>query len=112
MVSAIIFLIHIIFAIYVFFKNKKEGISEGFLAVALVIIIFAVGWALLTLLVNLIFSIEFIRQWYWQPLNSYTLWKIRQEFTSDAISLTLLTICESFIYYFLFFSEGKKKKKK
>ncbi len=109
MIAAFIFILHIILIIYAFIRFKKEGIGEGFLAVAFIAIIFAVGWTIATIITNLLFSVSWIEKWYWQPVNTWFMARIRKEFSRDTISLLMLTICEIIFYYF-FFITGKGKK--
>jgi hypothetical protein len=108
MTAGFIFLLHIALVIFVFFKYKKEGIGEGFLAVAFVGIIFAVGWTIAAILTNLLFSPEWFIKWYWQPLDSWVWRKIRKEISRDTISLLFLTAMEIVFYYFYILKEPKQ----
>lgn len=92
-----------------FLRYKKESITEGILALALFGIIFAVGWTLTTMLVNLIFSIDWFEKWYWQNIDSWFLLLLRKELNRDTISLILLTVAEA-IFFYLFFLHGNRKK--
>lgn len=93
MVAATIFALHGLATVYAFVTRKKQGgLSEGVLAVAFLGIIFSVGWTIMTMLTSLVFKPQGIAEW----LNR------------DAITLTLLTICEGVFYYF-FLGIGKKK---
>jgi hypothetical protein len=112
MVSAFIFSLHFILAIYVFFIYRKESIGEGFLAVAFVGIVFAVSWAIASLLTNLLFSIDWFVRWYWQPLDSWVWRIIRKEINYDTISLLILTGEEVLFYNFFFIKEPDKSSKK
>ena len=114
MVAAFIFILHIALAAYAFIKYKKESLGEGFLAVAFVCIVFAVGWTIASILTNLLFTPEWFIKWYWQPLDSWVWLKIRKEINFDTISLLILTAIEIAFYYFYFLTElkqdnGKKK---
>jgi hypothetical protein len=114
MVSGFIFILHIALVVFAFIKYKKESVGEGFLAVAFVGIVFAVGWTLAAILTNLLFAPEWFVQWYWQPLNSWVWRTIRKEISRDTISLLFLTAMETAFYYFYFLTElkqdnGKKK---
>jgi hypothetical protein len=114
MVSGFIFILHIALVVFAFIKFKKESVGEGFLAVAFVGIVFAVGWTLAAILTNLLFAPEWFVQWYWQPLNSWVWRIIRKEISRDTISLLFLTAMEIAFYYFYFLTElkqdnGKKK---
>jgi len=102
MVSAFIFFLHFVLAVYAFMIYKKESISEGFLAIAFVGIVFAVSWTISSMLTNLLFTIKWFVQWYWQPLDSW-IWRIvRKEISRDTISLLILTSGEV-VFYYLFF---------
>ena len=102
MVSAFIFFLHFVLAVYAFMIYKKESISEGFLAIAFVGIVFAVSWTISSMLTNLLFMIEWFVQWYWQQLDSW-IWRIvRKEISRDTISLLILTSGEV-VFYYLFF---------
>jgi hypothetical protein len=114
MVAAFIFLLHIVLCVFAFFEYKKEGIGEGFLAIAFVGIVFAVGWTIAAILTNLLFAPEWFIKWYWQPLDSWVWRCIRKEISRDTISLLFLTTMEIAFYYFYFLTgpnqdKGKKK---
>ena len=108
MISGAIFALHGIVAIIIFIKYKRTSLSDGLLAVAFIGIIFAVGWTIATMIINLFFSIHWFNDWYWQPLDSYFWWVIRKELNQDALSLLLLTSGEIVFYRFYFRSEKKK----
>jgi hypothetical protein len=108
MVAAYIFILHFILILFAFRKNKKDGIGEGFLSIAFVIIVFAVGWTIATLVTNLLFSIDWFNSWYWQPLNSWICVRIRKEFNRDTLSLLILTAGEIVFYYLYFLPDIKK----
>ena len=112
MVSAFIFTLHFFFACSAFIMYKKESTGDGILAVAFIGIIFAVGWTISTMLTNLLFSIEWFVQWYWQPLNSWVWRIVRKEISRDAISLLILTGGEVAFYYFYFLLGTKKQEQK
>jgi hypothetical protein len=109
MVAAFIFILHVILVVYAFVKYKKESIGEGFLAVAFVGIVFAVGWTIASILTNLLFTPEWFVKWYWQPLDSWVWLKIRKEISRDTISLLFLTAIEIAFYYIYILSEPKKE---
>jgi hypothetical protein len=102
MASGYIFLLHLLLLIYVFISYKKESLGEGFLAMAFVCIIFAVGWTIATMITNFFFALDWFVKWYWQPLNSWVWRIIRKEISRDTISLILLTGGEVAFYYFYF----------
>jgi quinol-cytochrome oxidoreductase complex cytochrome b subunit len=108
MVAAFIFLFHFLAFCYVFFNFKKTALSEGFLAVALMGIVFAVGWTIATMLTNVIFMPEWFIRWYYQPLNSLFWRTVRKEINRDTISLLILTGGEM-LFYFFYFMLGTKK---
>lgn len=108
MVSGSLLGLHVIAALYIFFKLKKTSISEGLLAVAFFGIVFAVGWTGATMLVNLLFSVRWFTDWYWQPLDSYIWWFVRKELNRDTLSLLLLTSGE-LVFYHYYFRSGKNK---
>jgi hypothetical protein len=112
MVSAFIFFLHFVMAVYAFMIYKKESMSDGFLAIAFVGIVFAVGWTIASMLTNLLFTIEWFVQWYWQPLDSW-IWRIvRNEISRDTISLLILTSGEVVFYYLFFLTKPKGPSKK
>jgi 4-hydroxybenzoate polyprenyltransferase len=83
MITAIIFFIHFIFIIIIYTKKwQEEGISQAWMNVGLIIILFAVGWSLTGVISKLLmdqdgFGIQFDR---------------------DTFSLTILSILEFFFY--------------
>ncbi len=114
MTAAFIFLLHIVLVAFAFLKNKKDGIGEGFLAVAFVGIVFAVGWTIAAILTNLLFAPVWFIKWYWQPLDSWVWRCIRKEISRDTISLLFLTAMEITFYYFYFLTgrnQDKREKK-
>ena len=110
MVSAFIFLLHVVAAVAAFVIYKKQGTSEGWLAVAFVAIVFSVGWVIATLLTNLLFLPEVFVGWYYRPLDSRFWLAVRKEFNRDTISLLFLTLGE-WGFYFLYFGGGKNPEK-
>ncbi|MBI3585967.1 MAG: hypothetical protein HY088_02420 [Ignavibacteriales bacterium] len=109
MVAVFIFGLHGIATIYTFFKYKKEGLSEGILAIAFMAIVFAIGWTIATMLTNLLFTLEAFIKWYYAPADSLFLQTLRKEISRDTISLLILTGGELGFYY-LFLGGGKQKK--
>ncbi|MFH0990464.1 MAG: hypothetical protein V1799_10665 [bacterium] len=102
MVAFFIFSIHIIGLLYAFFSRRKEGLSEGLLAVGLVVLVFAIGWTISTLLTKLIFHQSFfIQQWYDAPSPTTFIRVFKREINFDTVSLLLLTFGEVFFYYFI-----------
>ena len=82
--------------------------SDGFLAIAFVGIVFAVSWTISSMLTNLLFAINWFVQWYWQPLDSWVWRIVRKEISRDTISLLILTSEEVVFYYFYFLTEPKE----
>jgi uncharacterized membrane protein YhdT len=91
MISALIFSTHLVFISVIFTKKwQDESIGSAFTNLALIIILFAVGWSISTSVVKLIIDSK----------------GFGIQFDSDTISLTLLTIAEYFFYKF-YYSESK-----
>jgi hypothetical protein len=111
MVSGFLFALHFVAAVYAFVRWKKEGgLGEGLLAVAFVVIVFAVGWTIATMLTNLFFTPEFFVRWYYGQTSSHFLQTLRKEINRDTISLLLLTFGEVAFYYFYLRSEKEGSK--
>ncbi len=109
MVAATIFLLHLAAAVYAFLKYRKESLGEGFLAVGFMLIIFAVGWTVATMLTNLLFTPEWFVKWYYQPVQSHFWYLVRKELNRDTISLLILTIGEA-AFYSVFLEMGGSKR--
>ncbi len=110
MVAFFIFLLHGVAFLYAFVSRKKVGgLSEGFLALAFMGIVFAVGWTISTMLTNLLFTPEFFIRWYYQHTDSYFLRILRQEISRDTISLLFLTFGELGFYYLYLAGETQKQ---
>ena len=89
MIAAFIFFLHFLFATVIFTKKwQDDGLSSAFLNVALILILFAVGWTITSLLAKMIMEPE--------GLGIY--------FDRDTFSLTLLTLGE-YIFYKLYYKE-------
>lgn len=87
MIELLIFELHIVGALYAFTKNWLKGsLKDGFLAVAIIGLIFTIGWALTSPIASLIMP---------QKLNSIY-------FTTDTLSLVILFIPEVLFFYFYF----------
>ena len=87
MITAFIFFIHFIFAILVFTKKwQEESITQAWMNVGLIIILFSVGWTITGMIAKLIMNQE--------GLGVY--------FDRDTFSLILLTIIEFFLYKFYY----------
>ena len=87
MITAAIFTSHFIF-ILIIFTNKwqKEGISQAWMNVGLIVTLFAVGWSITGMIAKLIMGNE-----------GFGLY-----FDRDTFSLALLTIIEFFFYRFYY----------
>jgi phosphoglycerol transferase MdoB-like AlkP superfamily enzyme len=82
-IIAFIFSIHFVFSLVIFTKKwQEENLSTAFLNVALIGILFAVGWSITGIIVKLIMEP--------QGLGIY--------FDRDTFSLLLLSIGEYFFY--------------
>ncbi|HTP12496.1 MAG TPA: hypothetical protein VMM37_02670 [Bacteroidota bacterium] len=100
MIDGFIFVIHFAACVYGFFRYRKEGLSEGILAVAFVVIIFSVGWTITTMLVKLVYPYDLIQAWVRSLQGSAFSRLLAKELRLDTFSLVILTIGESFFYYF------------
>ena len=98
MVPAIIFAVHLVFALIIFTKKwQDENISAAFLNIGLIAILFSVGWTVTGMFSQAIMSPK--------GFGFY--------FDRDAFSLTLLTVAEFFfyrIYYGDIITEGGRGK--
>lgn len=91
MISAFIFFAHFIFILIIFTKKwQDEKFSIGIINVALIIILFSVGWSLTSWITQMLFDAK--------GLGVF--------FDRDTIALTILVIPE-FIFYKIFY--GKEK---
>lgn len=83
MIIGLIFFIHIIFAFIIFTKKwQDDGLSDGFINLALIIILYSVGWTITGTFAKFIMEP--------QGFGLY--------FDRDTFSLVLLTIGEYFFY--------------
>ncbi len=99
MINAVIFFLHIIFALIIFTKKwQNENLGSAFQNLLLIIILFSAGWPISTMIVKIFTDAD--------GLGLY--------FDRDAIVLTALTIGEFFFYRFYykkdFFTEDGKEK--
>ncbi len=108
MIAAAIFALHFVACIYAFLKYRKDGVGEGILAVAFVIIIFSVGWTITTMLARVLFPYRLVEGWIGMLQGSTFSRRVAKELSIDTFSLLLLTIGEAFFYYY-FLRSGKKK---
>ncbi len=112
MIAAVILTAHLAACIYAFLRYRKEGVGEGILAAAFVIIIFSVGWTIATMVAKLVYPTQLVGQWIAALQGSYTSRLFAKELSIDTFSLILLTVAESFFYYYYLRSEGKQGGKK
>ena len=92
MVELLVFYIHIVAVVTMFTKRwQEEGISEAFLVVFFMALIFFVGWSITTFLMKLLMEKEGLGMF----------------FDRDAASLLLLTVGECVLYYFYLKDEKK-----
>ncbi len=83
MISAFVFFLHFLFALLIFTKKwQDEGLSNAFLNLGLIAILFTVGWSVTGMISKLIMEPE--------GLGIYL--------TRDDFSLVLLTVAEYFFY--------------
>ncbi len=83
MITAIIFFLHIIFALIIFTKKwQEESLSAGFLNLALIGILFAVGWSIAGIIAKFVMAPEGLGIYY----------------DRDTFSLTILVLGEIFFY--------------
>ncbi|MFA5806600.1 MAG: hypothetical protein WC879_18365 [Melioribacteraceae bacterium] len=91
MISALIFSAHLVFIAVIFTKKwQDESLTSAFINLALIIILFAVGWSISTSVVKLLIDNK----------------GFGIQFDADAISLTILAIAEYFFYRF-YYKEGQ-----
>ena len=85
MITAFIFFVHFLFSLIIFTKKwQDENLSTAFLNIALVGILFAVGWTITGMIAKLVM----------EPKG------LGIQFDRDTFSLSLLTIVEFFFYKF------------
>ena len=110
MIAASILFIHLVAAVYAFFKYKKEGVGEGFLAVGFIVIVFSVGWTISTMVAKVVFPSELVGHWIAGLRDAQTSRVLAKELTVDTCSLVLLTVGEIVFYYFYLRSGNRKEK--
>ncbi len=83
MVISLVFFLHLIFILIVFTRKwQSESLGSAFLNMALIIIIFSIGWSLFGMLVKMIVESEGFGTFY----------------DRDTITLSLLTLSEAAFY--------------
>jgi hypothetical protein len=114
MIAALILIAHAAVAVYAFAHYRKEGMGEGLLAVAFVVVVFSVGWTISTMLAKIVFPTDLAAHWISNLQGSATSRIIAKELTTDTFSLVLLACIEGVFYYFYLRSErmdgGKNKR--
>ena len=91
MITAFIFFVHLIFALIIFTKKwQDEGLKSGFLNLALIGILFSVGWSIATIIAKIFMEPEGLGIFY----------------DRDTFSLTILSIAEYFFYRSYYASPG------
>ena len=87
MITAFIFFVHFLFSLVIFTKKwQDENLSAGFLNIALIAILFAVGWTITGMIAKLVM----------EPKG------LGMQFDRDTFALSLLTIAEYFFYNFYY----------
>jgi formate hydrogenlyase subunit 3/multisubunit Na+/H+ antiporter MnhD subunit len=96
MISALIFSAHLVFILIIFtIKWQNESLSTAFTNLALIIVLFAVGWSIATAVVKIFIDSK----------------GFGIQFDADTISLAILTIVEYFFYRF-YYRDNKKEEDK
>ena len=91
MVTAFIFATHFIFSLYIFSKKwQDENLKSAFLNLALILILFSVGWSIATIIAKLFMEPEGLGRFY----------------NRDDFSLTILSVGEFFFYRFYYKEDG------
>lgn len=91
MIEVLIFYVHIAGSIYAFTKSWQNGsLKDGVMAVLMIVLFFAIGWALTGTIARLIY-----------PDSWHSIY-----FTSDTFSLLLLLIPE-IVFFYKFFVKDK-----
>lgn len=94
MIALIIFYLHIVGFTAGFTKEyQHEGLSAGFLNLGFMVLIFAVGWSISSMVLRYVIDPE-----------GFGIWLNR-----DTLSLVLLSIGEAIFYYFYFRDAVRKK---
>jgi len=94
MIELIIFHLHILAALFGFTKNwQTRGIKEGLLAIAIIGLMFSIGWSITGTLAYLI-----------MPYKWNTTY-----FTRDTLSLILLLIPEIYFFYHFIYKDRSTK---
>ena len=95
MISALIFFLHIVFALVIFTKKwQNENLKSGFLNLGLIAVLFAVGWSITGIIAKALMAEK-----------GFGLY-----FDRDTFSLTLLTVGE-FFFYRIYYREPIEEEK-
>jgi len=95
MINAFIFFLHFIFILYIFTKKwQDETLGSSFINLALITLLFTVGWAICSSVTQLLIDKKGLGIYY----------------DRDAISLTILSVIEFFFYKLYYFDEKKESK--
>lgn len=91
MIEIIIFELHLLGLLYAFVKSWQEGgLKDGLMAIAIVLLLFTIGWAITGTVASLIY-----------PDSWNTVY-----FTQDTLSLIILLIPEIFFYRYYFLGKS------
>ena len=91
MVTAFIFAAHFVFSLYIFSKKwQDENLKSAFLNLALILILFSIGWSIATIIAKLFMEPDGLGRFY----------------NRDDFSLTILSIGEFFFYRFYYKEDG------
>ena len=94
MIEVFIFLLHILAALYAFTRAWQDNhIKEGVLAVALIGLVFAIGWSITGTVAHLV-----------MPGGGFPPW-----FTADTLSLVLLLIPELLLFRVFFLHRERRR---
>ncbi len=94
MIEVFIFFLHILAALYAFTRAWQDNhVKEGVLAVALIGLVFAIGWSITGTVAHLIL-----------PGGSGVYW-----FTADTLSLVLLFIPEVLLFRLFFLQRERRR---
>lgn len=98
MIAAIIFLLHLMLAVIMGYRGRKDGAAGVALGVSMVVLLFAIGWTLSTFVIRFVWPEQgiglLIDDWADTPTKRF----LYREVTSDTASLVLLTIAELVFY--------------
>ena len=106
MIAAVIFVVHFVLVGVVGYRARRDGASGITLGVAMVVLLFAIGWTLSTFIIHFLWPDRgiglLIDSWSDTPLKRL----LYREVTTDTASLLLLTVGELFFYGWYFGKES------